>query len=67
MSNPIKLNNLSNYYHIFIDNLNWNDKFKLHKIITKNFNEIFKECVNVEEQLYLRIFKNISYMKYNIN
>ena len=60
------LSNLSGYYQIFIDNLNGNDKFKIEEIINKNSGEIINKCINEDEQIYLSLFKSISYMNYNI-
>ena len=57
----------SEYYQIFIDNLNGDDKIKLHEIIkvTKP-DELFKKCVDIDKELYENIIKCISLMKYNI-
>ena len=60
------LSNLSGYYQIFIDNLNGNDKFKIEEIINKNSGEIINKSINEDEQIYLSLFKSISYMNYNI-
>ena len=62
------LSNLSDFYQIFIDNLNGNDDIQLHKIIKliKPI-ELFKNCFNIDKILYDNILKSISYMNYKIN
>ena len=60
------LSNLSDYYQIFIDNLNGDEKLKIEKILTMKKKELFQNIVNVDEELSQNIYKCISYMKYNI-
>ena len=60
------LSNLSDYYQIFIDNLNGNEKLKIEKILKMKKKELFQNIVNVDEELSQNIYKCISYMKYNI-
>lgn len=58
------LTHLSEYYQIFIDNLNGNKNIIFNEIIKKiNSIELLNACINTNEQLYLNIFKSISYMK----
>ena len=60
------LSNLSGFDQVFIDNLNGNGKIAINKIILKSSKEIFKDCINFDQQIDLSLFKIISYMKYNI-
>jgi len=61
------LTHLSEYYQIFIDNLNGNKDIKFNEIIKKNNSiDLLNTCINANEQLKSNIFKSISYMKYNI-
>ena len=58
---------LSGYYQIFIDNLNGEDYLTIDKIIQMNKSDLFKNCLNTDDELRLNIFTSISYMKYTIN
>ena len=60
------LSHLSEYYQVFIDNLNGNENLKIEKIMNMNQNELFKALVNPDEELCSSIFTTISYMNYNI-
>ena len=61
------LSSLSDYYQIFIDNLNGESEIKIHEIIkvTKPY-ELLTKCFDLDKELYNNILKSISYMKYNI-
>ena len=60
------MTHLSEYYQIFIDNLNGNKDIKFNEIIKKNNSiDLLNTCININEQLKSNIFKSISYMKYN--
>ena len=57
----------SDYYQIFIDNLNGDNQIKLHEIIKINKpDELFKKCFDIDKELYENIIKCISLMKYKI-
>ena len=58
------MSNLSGYYQIFIDNLNGGDKLKIDKILNMRKTELFKNLVNIDEELCANIYRSLSYMKY---
>ena len=61
------LTNLSEYYQIFIDNLNGEDNFRIEKIIKMSIEDLFKLCINKDKDLTSNIYTSITYMKYNIS
>ena len=61
------ISNLSDYYQIFIDNLNGDEKLTLQNILQIQGNEIFKKCLDFEEELTKNIYTTLFYMKYNLN
>ena len=60
------LSNLSDYYQIFIDNLNGDPKLKIENILLLNNKKLFENLVNPEEQFTNNIYKIISYIRYNV-
>ena len=61
------ISNLSDYYQIFIDNINGDEQLTLNNILKMKGNDIFKKCLFLEDELSKNIFTTIFYMKYNIN
>ena len=58
---------LSEYYQIFIDNLNGADDSNLDKIFRLKGAKLYEECLDIKMELQEKIFKSLSYMKYNIS
>ena len=57
---------LSEYYQIFIDNLNGDDNITLDDIFTLKSKELSKKCLDFDHALRTNIYTSLSYMKYNI-
>ena len=57
----------SEYYQIFIDDLNGNTKYSLDEMISMNQKELFENCLNLDEELKNNIYSTLSYMDYNIS
>ena len=63
------LTNLSEYYQIFIDNLNGDENIKIENIINSNNKAKFEFCFKMDEindELSSALFTATSYIKYNI-
>ena len=60
------ISHTSDYYQIFIDNLNGNIEYSLDEIITMNQRDLFKKCLNLDKELANNIYLTLSYMDYNI-
>ena len=60
------ISNLSDYYQIFIDNLNGIDNIKLDHIFNNERIDIFKSFINFREELSKNIYRTLSYMKLDI-
>ena len=60
------VSNLSEYYQIFIDNLNGVDNIRLDKIFNINELDIFKDFINFKDELSKNIYITLSYIKLNI-
>ena len=60
------ISNLSEYYQIFIDNLNGDKELSLETIIKLEGNQIFNYFLNVNKILKDNIHKSLSFFKYNI-
>ena len=61
------ISHTSEYYQIFIDNLNGNLEYSIDKIMSMNKRELFKRCLNLDEELINSMYLTISYMDYNIS
>jgi len=61
------ISHTSEYYQIFIDDLNGNKKFSLDEIILKNKRELLNKCLNLDEELKNNIYLALSYMDYKIH
>jgi len=60
------ISNLSDYYQIFIDNLNGDKELKLDKILKLNTKQIFETFLNLDKELDNNIYSSLSFLKYNI-
>ena len=60
------ISNLSEYYQIFIDNLNGIDNIELDHIFNNERIDIFKSFINFGEELSKNIYRTLSYMKLDI-
>ena len=60
------ISNLSQYYQIFIDNLNGKDNIKLDPIFNSEGLDIFKNFIDFKEELSKNIYETLTYMKLNI-
>ena len=58
---------LSDYYQIFIDNLNGDEKIELSEVIKSKNEELFERFFNLDEEIKNNIFKTTTYMNYNIS
>ena len=63
---PEKLSDISDYYQIFIDNLNGEEQLTVDKIIHMNKSDLFENFLNVDKELCCNISKFTSYINYNI-
>ena len=57
---------LSEYYQIFIDNLNGDDNLTLDNILTLKGAQIYEKCLDFDYELNKNIYTSLSLMKYNI-
>ena len=60
------ISNLSEYYQIFIDNLNGMEDIKIDPIFSCEGLEIFENFLNFRKELEKNIYRILSYMKLNI-
>ena len=60
------ISNLSDYYQIFIDNLNGDIEPTLDTIIPLKGDEIFENFLKLDKELDNNIYSSLSYLKYNI-
>jgi len=60
------ISNISDYYQIFIDNLNGDKKLKLDKILKLNTEQVFENFLNLDKELDNNIYSSLSFLKYNI-
>ena len=58
------ITHLSDFYQIFIDDLNGED-FSIVDIMKLEKNELFKKCLKLDVELTNNIYKTFSYLKYN--
>ena len=56
----------SDYYQIFIDNLNGEDNLKIEEIIQMDNKHLFNACINSEKEFIHNLFMSTSYMNYKI-
>jgi len=61
------ISHTSEYYQIFIDDLNGNYKFSLDEIISMGQKDLLQKCLNLDEELKNNIYITLSYMNYNIS
>ena len=61
------ISHTSEYYQIFIDDLNGNYKHSLDKIIVMSQKDLLEKCLNLDEELKNNIYLTLSYMDYNIS
>jgi len=60
------ISNLSDYYQIFIDNLNGDKENILDKVLRLNEDQIFENILNLDKELDNNIYSSLSILKYNI-
>ena len=58
---------LSDYYQIFIDNLNGDENINLTKIIDSKNEDLLENYLDLEEELKNNVYKAITYMNYDIS
>ena len=56
----------SDYYQIFIDNLNGDDILTINDIFNKNSYELYEQCLDFDNELRENFYTTLNYMKYNI-
>ena len=56
----------SEYYQIFIDNLNGSENLTLNDILTKKESELYEKCIDFDKELKKNLYQSLSYMKFNI-
>ena len=61
------ISHTSEYYQIFIDDLNGNIKYSLDEIFSMNQRELLEKCLNLDEELTNNIHLILSYMDFNIS
>ena len=60
------VSNLSEYYQIFIDNLNADENVSINNLLKMDECDMLKKCLNEDEELTKNIYQSLFYMKYNI-
>ena len=60
------MSNLSDYYQIFIDNLNGDNTIDLKNLIESKEDKFLDYCFNLDNELKQNIYNSITYIKYNI-
>ena len=58
---------LSEYYQIFIDNLNGDSRLSLDDLLKSNSLELYKNCLDLDIELRENIYTTLSYIKYKIS
>jgi len=58
------ISHLSDYYQIFIDNLNGED-FSIIDIMKFKEEELFNKCLNIDKEFIKNIYDTFSYFNYN--
>ena len=58
---------LSDYYQIFIDNLNGDENLNIQDLMNSNSLELYEKCLNLDLELRKNIYSSFSYIKYNIS
>ena len=61
------ISHLSEYYQIFVDDLNGSCKYSLDKMIKMKKKELFKKCLDLDEELMNNFYISLSYMDYDIS
>jgi len=61
------ISHLSEYYQIFVDDLNGNCKCSLDEIIKMNKKELFQNCLDLDEELINNFYLSLSCMNYEIS
>jgi hypothetical protein len=56
----------SEYYQIFIDNLNGSENLTLNDVLTKKESELYEKCIDFDKGLKKDLYRSLSYMKFNI-
>ena len=57
---------LSDYYQIFIDNLNANENITVQRILNMRRDELYLKCLNVDRELLNNIYTSLNYINYDI-
>ena len=60
------LSSLTDYYQIFIDNLNREEELSVDKIIEMKRDEIYLKCLNIDRELLANVFSSLTFINYNI-
>ena len=60
------MSNLSDYYQIFIDNLNGDENINIKNIIGLEKDKILYNLLNLDQELIGNIYQTITYIKYHI-
>ena len=61
------ISHLSDYYQIFIDNLNGSNNFIVDNIFNLKGKELFEKCLDFNSVLRRNIYIGLRYMKYNFS
>ena len=56
----------SDFYQIFIDDLNGSEDYSLNDFLNFNGKELFMKCINYEQRINQDIYETCTYMDYNI-
>ena len=57
---------LSEYYQIFIDNLNGDGRLSLEDLLNSNSLQLYEKCLDLDFELRENIYTTLSYIKYKI-
>ncbi len=60
------LSSLTDYYQIFIDNLNREEELSVDKILQMERDEIYLKCLNIDRELLTNVFTSLTFFNYNI-
>jgi hypothetical protein len=58
---------LTEYYQIFIDNLNGDNKINVVDLLELNSLQLYEKCLDLDFELRKNIYTSLSYMKYKIS
>ena len=58
---------LSEYYQIFIDNLNGDENLNIQDLMNSNSLELYEKCLNLDNELRKNIYSSFSYINYKIS